>query len=127
MRRATQEDVDALEELDMQLFPDSCLGSMTLSTELEHGDAWVIVLCQTIIAYVITRTEGDLVDILRIGVSPSHRRKGLATSLLTKAMCLAPVAMLTVRKDNEMALRMYHQRGFHIVGTTSCASWLMTT
>lgn len=125
LREAVLEDVERLEELEEQLFPDNCFGARLLETELSYGHGLVYEVSGSIVAYALARVEGELVDITRLGVVSGHRKRGLATQLLTEAMKLAPKAMLMVRRENEVALHLYYRFGFHICGVTIGGSWVM--
>ena len=122
MRRALPDDVELLERLEAELFPDNCMNARSLAIELEHG----VCFLEEEAAYLLARVDGDLVDILRVGVLGPYRKIGVGSRLLTVALKLAPRAMLMARKDNVGALRLYHSFGFHIVGEYD-DSWVMTT
>ncbi len=125
MREATRDDAGAIEELEIQLFPDNCLGAKLIECELEWGTGWVVEHQGVTVAYLLARVEGDMVDIMRVGVLPKHRRRGHAIDLINRALEQAPDAMLTVRKNNLNALRLYRRLGFGIVGETGFGSWVM--
>jgi len=126
MRRALPEDVDELERLEATLFPDNCMNARTLAIELNHSVCFVERNEDGLGAYLLARVEGDLVDILRVGVLSQYRKTGLASRMLTMALKLAPKAMLMVRKDNVGAVRLYRSFNFSITGEYE-NNWVMVT
>ncbi len=67
----------------------------------------------------------DEADILHIETQPSHRRRGLARSLLKEvfAWCAdhdRSAVWLEVRASNAAAIALYEQMGFVHVSTRSC-------
>ena len=125
MRRALPEDAEEIAQLELELFPDDWLNAWSIRNELKHSKCWVIGE-DRLRAYLLTRTEGSLVDILRVGVRREHQGHGLGYRLVQKALTLAPKAVLMVRKDNKKALDLYHSLGFQIVGEFK-QSWTMLT
>lgn len=125
VREATQEDAEAVEELEMSLFPDNCMGRLLIQSELRHGKGWLIERRDEVVAYALVRFEPGLVDLTRLGVRASHQGRGLGKQLLLHILGLAPTVVLAVRKDNEAALRLYRKHSFGIVGETSNGSWTM--
>lgn len=126
IRFALPTDADELEELEIALFRDNCFNATTLRRELEAGLGLVAVDdTYGIVGYLIASIEGRLVDVLRLGILPRFRRKGLGRRLLNMAIEQWPEAMLTVRRDNRKAIRLYLDSGFHIIGRLSTDSWVM--
>ena len=130
MRQATAEDADDIARLDMQLFPDNCFNERTVGNELEAGISWVIHKGGELIGYALVRPDGDIVDLIRIGVSPDHQRKGWGLKLLklVSGCNLRSKVMLTVRKDNHGAIKLYLWAGFKIIGHLEAyekKSWVM--
>lgn len=124
MRRALPEDVEELAELEARLFLENCFNAYTLRQELRFSRCWVIEAGGQLAGYLLARMDGDLVDILRVGVREESRRQGLAYRLMLKALSLAPRATLMVKKGNMPAMSLYKELGFKITGTLH-ESWLM--
>lgn len=123
-RPMTRDDVPVVVEMEEELFPENSMGERTLSTELSLGMGWVDD--DPISGYLLARYDGGVLDITRLGVSPRARRRGVGTKLLEKALELGHPTILTVRKDNEAALRLYWKLGFGIVGHLPLAdAWVM--
>lgn len=116
MRAVTVEDADELAELEMELFPESCLNEHSLAREIRLGGGLVVVEGGSIIAYMLHRGGARLADIIRLGVRPEHQGRGLGTWLLRQGLELAEEVMLTVLPTNTRALRLYRKHGFEIVG-----------
>lgn len=112
IRRATAVDLERLLTLEGDLF-DNGMTERMLEYELEHGEIWVFGT--PIIGYVITRKDGELLDIIRLGVVEGRRREGIGRHLLEWAILLSDDIILTVKKNNEPALRLYDSLGFKVV------------
>lgn len=116
MRCVTQNDADVLAELEHVIFPDNCFNETTLAKEIQLGRGWVIEVADEVVAYALIRSDGYLWDLTRLGVAPTYQRLGLGSQLLDKVLLHRHPTMLTVRPTNKVALRLYHSRGFQIVG-----------
>lgn len=115
-----------LEGLEAAIFPEDCLNQLALRVELERGFGWMEVDGLDATGYVLARRDGDLVDILRLGVLPHARGQGLGRRLLETVLVEAPRAMLTVKKWNVPAMKLYRSAGFKVVGDlASHMSWVM--
>jgi ribosomal-protein-alanine N-acetyltransferase len=130
MRLAEPTDCSRLEYLEYLLFPKDGFNEFTLKGELTIGRCWVVERRNKIVAYLLARVDGELIDIMRVGVMPEFQGKGIGTQLVRMAMTQAPTAMLCVRKENKGALQLYRRLGFHIQGEVTAPdviSWVMTT
>lgn len=128
MRLADPNDAERLEYLEHRLFPDNNLTAFSLTQEMKLGKCWVVERQKKIVGFLIARIVGSLIDILRVGVLPEHQGHGLGTKLVERALEETPEAMLTVRKDNVRALRLYQRLGFRIVGEVTSGvqpGWVM--
>lgn len=124
IRQATQEDLECVCALELVLFPDNALSPLMLEHELTAS--WVFLLGDPVVAYAIVGRDGELLDLLRLGVDPAHQGRGAGARLLRHVLSLAQPVMLTVRKDNTRALRLYRKHGFELAGHFSeGASWVM--
>jgi ribosomal protein S18 acetylase RimI-like enzyme len=126
MREAQPADVDELEEMENNIFPDNSMNARTLLNELRCSKCFVAEREGRIAGYILARVEGDLVDILRVGVRPEFHRQGIARKLMEWAIPLANKAVLLVRKGNDPAIKLYISLEFRIVGhLLNDDSWLM--
>lgn len=73
-----------------------------------------------IVGYVVFRRILDEVELLSIAVSPSFRRKGIATKLIKETLNEikdgVKACFLEVRISNEGAIRFYEKLGFLRIG-----------
>ena len=123
--RLQERDAEEISLLETALFPDNCLNERTLGLEILNGEGWGIRDDGKLVAYLFGRHDGNLFDILRLGVATSHRRRGLGQMLLTKALSSVGHTMLTVKKSNKVALDLYASNGFLITGELDRESWVM--
>jgi ribosomal-protein-alanine N-acetyltransferase len=120
IRPATQDDVAAMAALDQQLFGADGWTAETL-TEVLTGpgrQAWVSVDDETSVrGFAVTGPSGDVVELLRIGVTPRSQRKSVATELMRYVMKAAAEGgadriLIEVSADNAAALAFYDDHGF---------------
>ena len=116
MRRATAEDALEIAELENLIFPDNSFNETTLAMEIEAGICWVYQTGGHIQGYLLAKYDGKLLDILRLGVHPKYQDRGVGTRLLEASLRETGSLMLTVKKDNQKAMKLYHRYGFRIVG-----------
>jgi len=125
MRSVTREDVPAIAELEMELFPGNCFNERTLSREIDAGGGVVIYDGSELIAYLLARWDWSILDITRVGVRAEHQGSGLGTKMLLDTMNSSHMdVILCAAKDNIVAVRLYHQLGFKIIGQL-WRSWVM--
>lgn len=128
MRTARQADVGNITKLEAELFPANNMNEVTIGNELSVGLGWVIYDEEILAGYLLAHQEGELLDIIRLGVKAGYQGMGIGRTLLDEALAQTKVAMLTVKKTNQAALRLYLQRGFEIVGhLPEDAGWVMKT
>lgn len=119
MRPVTTDDADALAQLDALLFPENCFNETTLANEIRLGGGWCIESKDRLIplaGYALARDDGQVLDLLRLGVHPAFQRKGLGKRLLEQVLQGNRPTMLTVREGNLPALRLYRSYQFELVG-----------
>ena len=121
-RRELLEEVEELENL---LF-DNSFNATTLSQEIRSGSHCWVTGSERVEGYILFREESGLIDILRIGIHPSYQKRGLGTSLMQIPIRLSERCMLSVRKNNKGAIRLYQRLGFGISGDLG-TSWVMAT
>lgn len=124
IRPATKDDIELIVGLEDLLFPENCLSEKSVEVELEAGRCWVEDAGK---GYVLTRKDDHFLDILRLGVHPQYQGCGFGGQLLDTVLKVAdcPV-MLTVKKSNRRAIRLYKKRGFEIVATLpQYDAWVM--
>lgn len=121
IRPAVSEDIPRLLTLEYQLF-DNAMNDDMLVRELEVGRGLVCVTDESyVIGYALIRQEGQLLDLTRLGVDQLMQARGIGKRLLQRVLSEGLTTVLTVRKDNKHALRLYRDHGFRIVGHVSGA------
>jgi [ribosomal protein S18]-alanine N-acetyltransferase len=118
IRPATAGDVPAVLELDRELFGPDAWSEQSVREELTGPRRSAVVACDAVVVgYLVTAWAGDVVDLQRVAVRSSHRRRGLAHRLLAEALEHpgAERMLLEVGADNEAALAFYAAEGFREV------------
>lgn len=124
MQPIVPQDATAIAELEEDLFPDNCFNSKTLEKEILAGLGTVHYDSNVLVGYWFGRNGNGLTDILRLGVRESHQGQGLGKALLCHATGPTGKYMLTVRKDNEAAIKLYLKHEFRIIADTG-ESWIL--
>ena len=121
IRPAGPDDVDAVARLE-----DECLGADAWSEGLVREGVLGRLPTVTylvaeadgeVVGHAVTSSVGDIAELQRIAVAQSHRRQGIAGSLLDAAVDAARRTpadrlLLEVREDNRGALSFYAGQGF---------------
>jgi ribosomal protein S18 acetylase RimI-like enzyme len=108
------------------LFPDNAFNAYTLECEMKIGRCWVVERRTKVVAYLLARQDGSLLDVMRVGVMPEFQGKGIGTMLMEMVLTQASEVILSVRKDNTSAVKLYRKLGFSIIGEIGdAASWVM--
>ncbi|KAG7673960.1 hypothetical protein Ndes2526B_g02564 [Nannochloris sp. 'desiccata'] len=126
IRLAEPGDIPALAAIEDASRPGGNWNAAQVAEELERERAIVIVDEQPngqVAGWIVTwRVPPDELHVLELAVCPSHRRKGIATSLLLAALNkqhreeATTLVLLEVRASNEGAISMYEKAGFIAVG-----------
>lgn len=128
IRRIQEDDAERIAELDGELFPEICWNENTLRREIRLG--WGLVVTDSkerVIGFLLTRLDGQMTDIIRVGVTKKQQGKGHGRALLRKAIEeLDGPMMLTVRRDNEAAKRLYMSEGFAAAACTTEGAIILT-
>jgi [ribosomal protein S18]-alanine N-acetyltransferase len=110
VRPATAADLDALAALEADLFGADAWSGASVAAEVAAGRV-LVADDEDIAGYVVTLAAGDVLDLLRIAVSPDRRRHGLARALLAAASTGRRM-LLEVSERNEGAIAFYATEGF---------------
>jgi ribosomal-protein-alanine N-acetyltransferase len=110
LRPALEADVVAVADLEAELFGVDAWSAASVAEEVLAGRV-VVAADPDVVGYVVTRPAGDVVDLMRIAVSPARRRRGLAHALLTGITSDVRL-LLEVSAENEGALAFYAAEGF---------------
>lgn len=123
IRKAEEKDVEAIANLEILCFSDPW------SLESVHRD----VAENKLAFYIVAEYEGEIVGyaglwkiideghITNVAVSPSHRRKHVATALLTVLLQVTGDEgisrhTLEVRAGNKSAIALYEKQNFKVLG-----------
>jgi [ribosomal protein S18]-alanine N-acetyltransferase len=121
IRPATTADVDAVERLERENLGEDAwsriLVEQGVSGELPTVHYLVAEQDCELVGHAVVSVVSDISELQRIAVDATHRRTGLATGLLERAVDLARGAgadrlLLEVREDNAGAIAFYTARGF---------------
>ncbi len=109
--------------LDMEIWPDTPIGAERLA-EIASRDGWRMLQVhaddEPVASLMYWISDGETGEIEEVLTRAAHRRRGLASALLARALyeirnlgCVD--AELDVEVRNEDALKVYHAVGFQIV------------
>ncbi len=119
IRVGSLDDVEAIYQLNKQVFSEYW-SRTSLYSSLESGyDVLIGELHGESIAYLLSLSVLDEIQIMQIAVSKQHRRQGLAIrmtdELIASAMDMQSIT-LEVRASNQAARACYTQLGFQETG-----------
>lgn len=117
------EDLDQIIAIENVSFP-SPWPRRIFEREIEAQNSYkrVIRFAGSVVAYIVTWTIYDEVQILNIAVHPDFRNIGLGEMLLRDCLDFSynkglKLAVLEVRISNKSAIRLYEKIGFGIIRT----------
>ncbi|MFI9487718.1 ribosomal protein S18-alanine N-acetyltransferase [Promicromonospora sp. NPDC052451] len=130
LRPLRNTDFDRVLELERQLFGRGAWTYGMLADELAGLGRWYIVAeperldragDQPVVGYAGLWFDGDVTQIMTIGVDPAVQRHGVGRQLMTALIersrrLKAGAVLLEVRVDNAAAIEMYRSFGFEILG-----------
>jgi ribosomal-protein-alanine N-acetyltransferase len=130
LRPLRNADFDRVLELERQLFGRGAWTYGMLADELAGLGRWYVVAeperldragDQPVVGYAGLWFDGDVTQIMTIGVDPAVQRHGvgrqLMTALIDRSRALkAGAVLLEVRVDNAPAIEMYRDFGFEVLG-----------
>ncbi|MET8634984.1 ribosomal protein S18-alanine N-acetyltransferase [Streptomyces sp. NPDC004096] len=121
-------DIDAVLELEKDLFPEDAWSRGMFWSELAHSRGpeatrryVVAVVGERVVGYAGLAAQGDLGDIQTIAVARERWATGLGGRLLTELLRAATAfecaeVMLECRVDNVRAQKLYERYGFEPIG-----------
>ena len=122
IRPMTEEDINGVAEVEKECFA-SPWSEKSLSEELENGNAYFFVadINGEIAGYMGTISVFGECSVTNIAVREKHRNKGIASSLLQRAILNSiflgdEFITLEVRKSNTPAISLYEKFGFRKMG-----------
>jgi ribosomal-protein-alanine N-acetyltransferase len=83
--------------------------------------AWAAEMEGRVVGILLGRVAADEFEILNLAVGKVHRRRGIATKLVSEALEYSRIggaqqAYLEVRASNEGAIALYAKMGFRVCG-----------
>jgi [ribosomal protein S18]-alanine N-acetyltransferase len=126
LREGLIADTPSIAQLDELLFPENWMSAETIANELGQGPAFVFEDTQSkCVGYALTAAREGVLDLLRLGVHPSMQGEGVGRKLLERVLLVHHrLCVLTVRKDNYRAQRLYARYGFRRWGEYPL-SWVL--
>lgn len=122
-RPLTAADLPRLAELERDLFSASAWTEGMLAEELEApGRSYVGIDDDgVLVGYAGLWFDGDVAQVMTLGVAPAAQRRGVGTALLAALLDQArdlgaAAVLLEVRVDNAAALALYERHGFVVLG-----------
>lgn len=115
MRAVTTLDAHALAKLEFELFEEH-LSEEGLRAEIDAGFGWLVEDAEDLKSYILVRDDHYILDITRFGTRTAYQGEGFGSQLLTHVLRTRRSVMLSVCRENELALRIYLKNGFKIVG-----------
>jgi ribosomal-protein-alanine N-acetyltransferase len=113
LRPATGDDVAAVHALEVQLFGADAWSAAAVREELTGPRRTAVVACDpVVVGYAIAVASGEVQDLQRVAVHPSHRRRGLARDLLRAVSPGTGRMLLEVSAANAAAVAFYEAEGF---------------
>lgn len=122
-------DEDRLVELERELFGTSAWSAAMVREELSAPGRWYVGVddpapdvqgSPRLVAYAGLWFDGDVAQVMTIGVAREAQRRGLGAALLRALVARsrelgAEAVLLEVRVDNHPALAMYERFGFEVL------------
>jgi ribosomal-protein-alanine N-acetyltransferase len=123
VRRLEERDVDAVVAIETEAFTTPWQRDTFLDL-IDRPGLEILVLddaASGILGYAVLWCIIDQGELANVAVKPEHRRRGLGSFLLARALDVArergiKTVFLEVRESNEAALRLYARFGFTDVG-----------
>ena len=122
-RPLTTADLPRLVALETELFGAGAWSAGMLAEELAAPGRWYVGvdLAGALVGYAGLWFDGDVTQVMTLGVAGTAQRGGIGASLLAALIARsrelgAQAVLLEVRVDNEPALRLYLAAGFEMLG-----------
>jgi ribosomal-protein-alanine N-acetyltransferase len=120
LRRLSMRDLTAIEEIERRSYPTPWSRSM-FASELAKPSSICLgafdLETDELVGYLVISRYVDAWHVMNVAVTPEHRRRGIATTLLERLFELTAGRgrrgyTLEVRVSNTDAIRLYEQLGF---------------
>ncbi len=119
IRPMEKSDLDFVADLEKKLFSDAwTMESLAEEINFPFAKSYILLENGFPCAYGLFRLMAGEGEVLRIGTSPAHRRKGYARALLEFFLASSPEKVfLEVRAGNVPARSLYEAVGFREIST----------
>jgi ribosomal-protein-alanine N-acetyltransferase len=132
LRAMVPDDVPRVAELERVLFGPSAWSEPMIAGELHAPGRWYVVADLVedeaaaagpgagLVGYAGLWFDGDVTQVMTIGVAPAVQRQGIGATLLSALVersreLEASAVLLEVRVDNDPAIALYERFGFEIL------------
>jgi ribosomal-protein-alanine N-acetyltransferase len=123
LRALLPADVPQVAELERQLFGASAWSEAMVAGELHAPGRWYVAAVEgagTVVGYAGLWFDGDVTQVMTIGVASAVQRQGIGTALLVALLdrsreLAASAVLLEVRVDNAPAMALYERFGFTVI------------
>jgi len=106
-------DTNTLVNLEKICFPNENWNEKQINSHLNFSDSVLIHKEESeVVGYVFLLSNPDFIEILKIGVTPLHRNKGIANKLIETLKSMSNKIFLEVREDNLAARNLYLKNQF---------------
>jgi [ribosomal protein S18]-alanine N-acetyltransferase len=124
LRRLQMRDLNAIEQIERESYPTPWSRSMFAGELAKPSSISLGAFApntRSLLGYLIISRYVDAWHVMNLAVAPTHRRKGIAASLLQRLFELTAGDgrrgyTLEVRISNDVAIRLYEQAGFKARG-----------
>ena len=123
LRALLPADVPQVAELERQLFGASAWSEAMVAGELHAPGRWYVAAVEgadTVVGYAGLWFDGDVTQVMTIGVASAVQRQGIGAALLAALLdrsreLAASAVLLEVRVDNAPAMALYERFGFTVI------------
>lgn len=123
LRALLPADVPKVAELERQLFGVSAWSEAMVAGELHAPGRWYVTAVEgadTVVGYAGLWFDGDVTQVMTIGVASAVQRQGIGAALLAALLdrsreLAASAVLLEVRVDNAPAMALYERFGFTVI------------
>lgn len=114
-------DIAQVNAIELQSLSPWQISSLEQELLREHGVQYLLIDCDTIVAWVAYQIVGPEAELLKIAVIDQYRRRGLALYFLNEMNKMlrdmgVEEIFLEVRENNVPACSLYEKMGFEAIG-----------
>lgn len=114
-------DIAKVNAIELQSLSPWSIPSLRQELLREHGVQYLLVDCDTIIAWAALQVLGSEAELMKIAVTQEYRRRGVALSFVSDITNIlmekgVKEIFLEVREKNVPACKLYEKIGFKQIG-----------